>query len=52
LLVIFIDEKSDKYRRRRTSELDISTENASRFNSKKEYEYAYNRDDHVQISLV
>jgi hypothetical protein len=52
LLVIFIGEKSDKYQRRRTSELDISTEKASRFNPKKEYEYSYNRDDHVQISLV
>ncbi len=52
LLVIFIDEKSEKYRRRRTSELDISTEKASRFNSKKEYEYDYNRDDLVQISLI
>jgi hypothetical protein len=45
LLVIFIDEKSDKYQRRRTSELDISTEKASRSNSKKEYECTYNKDD-------
>ena len=52
LLVIFIDGKSDKYQRRRTSELDISIEKASRSNSKKEYECTYNRDDLVQISLV